>query len=108
MEHPAYPENHNVPNVPHTVRFLVLIEASIWPQTILKYKHMNKDYLSVLLKVKCTVQLDSPYMISYQCLIVSGLTRFLYKICLQNLSDVDFDFSRSLKVKLDSPHIMSY
>ncbi len=44
------------------------------------------------------VPLDSPYMVSYWHLIVTqGLT--LRHIRLQNLGDLEFDLSRSLKVK---------
>ena len=42
-------------------------------------------------------------MLSYYCLIVTyGLTTHSQDIRLRNLSDLDFDLSRSIKVKCDT------
>ena len=44
------------------------------------------------------VSLDSPYMVSCKCLIVTyGLTAPLGDKYFQNLSDLDIEFSRSLR-----------
>ncbi len=59
--------------------------------------------LSDSFKISAMVPLDSPYLISYLCLLVEyGLTWFLLGdiIFKKNLRD-DFNLSRSLKVKCD-------
>ncbi len=44
----------------------------------------------------------APHIVSYWCLIVTwGLTSILYEIKHRNLGDLDFDLSRSLKVKCE-------
>ncbi len=48
------------------------------------------------------VSLESPYMVSYCLKVTCGPTQLLFEICLQNRSDVDFDLSRSLKLKCDN------
>ncbi len=60
-----------------------------------------------------SVLLGSLYVISCLCLTVTHcLSRHSYEICLQNLSDLDIDHSRSLKSNLiapiDSPYMFSY
>ncbi len=54
------------------------------------------------------VPLDSPYLVSYSCLVITIAIGTNYSnwaplrdIWLRNLSDIEFDLSNSLKVKCD-------